>query len=66
MLINGANSHPTSRFCRVELEPTTFLNMVSKSDLRFGAPSAIRFLLSDPPPFISTLQLLSSGREGVC
>src|SRR3954470_8763687 len=26
VLISGGNPHPTSRFCRVELGPTTFLN----------------------------------------
>ncbi|KAI5404866.1 hypothetical protein KIW84_051871 [Lathyrus oleraceus] len=51
-------------FDRVELDPTTFLNMVSEPGSRSGGPSAIRFPLSGHPPFIFTLQMSCHGRQG--
>lgn len=46
VFISGDNHHPTSRFWRVELDPTTFLNMVSESRLRSDGPPTIRFTRS--------------------
>ncbi|AES97725.1 hypothetical protein MTR_5g059000 [Medicago truncatula] len=56
VFISGGNTHLTSRFCGVVLDPTTIFKMVSEPPPRSIGPPAIRFPLSGHPPFMSTNQ----------
>lgn len=58
--------HITRWFCGLVLDQITISNMILESPSRSVRPHAIRFLLSNHPPFMSTSQMPSLGRDGVC
>lgn len=66
MFINVGFSHLTSQFCIVELDPTTISKIVLEPPPRSVGQPAIKFPLSDHPPFMSMLQMSNPEREGVC